>query len=401
MGAGERPATVMMEFPTDRAGKHRVLMEAVEAVRPILEAGVQESEDQGTLAPSSVEALYSSGLLNLKLPQCLGGAEADLVTQLDVLEAVSYVDPAAGWCLMIGAASLGSLGAFLPDEAIEELFVNGEPPLTAGVFAPFGTAAPVGGGYLVNGRWSFGSGIRHSQWVSAGARVVTEEEGYPAQVRVALPTAQVTIHDNWQVMGLRGTGSCDFSVENQFVPDRFVTDPMLREPLRGGPLYRMGRPGFVTNEHSAFALGVARRALEAARDTAIAKSRGYSDPNLLARRPTFQRVLGEADLKLRSARALNVETLEKAWETVSRGESPGPAAQARLRAVATYTTDVASEIVSNCFRYGGGEALFQSSALQQCLRDINAAAQHQMVSDTAYENYGQFMLGLPDARAME
>lgn len=392
---------MMNSFPTNRADLRRTLMEAVDAVRPVLEAGARASEEQCTLEPSSVEALYGSGLLNLKLPRELGGAEADPNTQLDVLEAASHIDPSAGWCLMIGAASLGTLGAFLPDDAIAEMFVDGNPPLTAGVFAPFGTAAPVEGGYLVNGRWSFGSGIRHSQWISAGARVVTEEEGYPAQVRVAMPTSQVKIHDNWQVMGLRGTGSCDFSADNLFVPERFVTDPTLREPLRGGPLYRLGLPAFVTNEHSAFALGVARRALEAATETAVLKSRGYNSRNLLARRGTFQKALGEADLKLRAARALNVEALEDAWETVTGGDTPGPYAQARLRAVATYTTDVAVEVVSTCFRYSGGEALFQSSILQSCLRDLRAGAQHQMVSDTAYENYGQFLLGLPDARVME
>ena len=143
----------------------------------------------------------------------------------------------------------------------------------------------------------------------------------------------------------------------------------------------MGRPGFVTNEHTAFALGVARKALETATETAIGKIRGYNTSNLLAHRPVYQRALGEADLKLRAARALNVEVLEEAWTSVNEGQTPGPALQARLRAVAAYATDVANEVVSTCFRYGGGEALFQSSVLQRCLRDINAAAQHQMVSE--------------------
>ena len=203
-----------------------------------------------------MDALYKSGLLRLKLPRVLGGAEADLVTQLDVLEAVSEIEPSAGWCLMIGAASLGGVGAFLPDDAIEEIFTEGKPPKTAGVFAPFGKAVPVEGGYLLSGRWSFASGVRHSDWISAGARVVSEDVGYPPQIRATIRTSDVKIHDNWQVIGLRGTGSCDFSVKDLFVPYRFAYDVSLTEPLRGGAMYRLGRPGFVTNEHSAFALGV-------------------------------------------------------------------------------------------------------------------------------------------------
>lgn len=202
-------------------------------------------------------------------------------------------------------------------------------------------------------------------------------------------------------MGLRGTGSCDFSVDNLFLPSRYVTDPMLDVPARGGSLYLMGRPGFVTNEHSAFALGVAKRALDATTEAAAAKYRGYTSSNLVANRPVFQRALGEADLKLRAARALNVESLEDAWRMVTVGETPGPELQARLRGAATHTTEAALDVATTCFRYCGGEALFQSNVVQRCLRDLNAAAQHQMVSDSAYENYGQFLLGMLEPTVLE
>ena len=376
-------------------------MDAVASVRATLEASAREGEETATLPRASVDALYESGLLRLKLPHVLGGAEADLVTQLDVLEAVSEIDASAGWCLMIGAASLGSVGAFLPDDAIEEIFEGDEPPRTAGVFAPFGSAVPVEGGYLLSGRWSFASGVRHSQWISAGARVTTDEPGHPAQIRTTIRTKDATIHDNWQVMGLRGTGSCDFSVKNHFVPASFAYDATATEPLRGGPMYRLGRPGFVTNEHSAFALGVAHRALTEALEVGTSKTRGYTSVNPLAHRPAFQRMLSESDLRLRAIRALNVEVLEEAWEVVCAGAPPPPPLQARMRSCATYTTDVAVDITTQAFRFAGGAALFDSSALQRCLRDINAGAQHQMVSDAAYENHGQFMLELPDAKTME
>ena len=388
-------------FPTEQREKRRVLMNAVDSIRQVLEAGAQDGEERATLPQASVDALYDSGLFRLKLPHVLGGAEADLVTQLDVLEAVSEAEPSAGWCLMIGAASLGGVGAFLEDEAIEEIFVDGVPPRTAGVFAPLGVAVPTRDGYLLSGRWSFASGIRHSQWISAGARVVTGEPGHPEQIRATMRTFDVEIHDNWKVMGLRGTGSCDFSTKDLFVPRSFAYDVSLTEPLRGGALYRLGRPAFVTNEHSAFALGVARRALNAAVEVGSTKTRGYTSINSLARRPAFQRMLGECDLRLRAARALNVELLEEAWQVVCDGRTPEPGLQAQLRSCATFTTDVALDVATQAFRFGGGAALFESSVLQRSLRDINAAAQHQMVSDAAYENHGQFILGLPEAKAME
>ena len=391
---------MIQSLPTEREDKRQVLLDAVESVRDTLIANAEEAESISTLPQASVDALHESGLFAMKLPEVLGGAEADPMTQLDILEAVSCIDPSAGWCLMIGATSLANLGAFLPDEAIEEIFVEGRIPKTAGVAAFSGKAVPVESGYLINGRWAFGSGVKHAQWLFAGARVVDDNESSPKQLRVAFPTSEVQIHDNWQVMGLRGTGSCDFSVSNLFVAERFTWDVTDIRPKRGGPQYLLGRPGFVAYEHAAFALGVGRRALDAVIELALSKERGYSSATLLARRSSFQRDLGECDLRLRAARALVIEILEEAWKVVCQGQPPEPRLQAEMRSSATYTTEVAAEVVSRAFRYGGGSAMHLSSVLQQCLRDINAAAQHLMVSDVAYENHGQFSLGLPEADPM-
>jgi len=133
-------------FPTEREAKRQVLLDAVDKVHDVLAAGADEAEDIATLPKTTVEALYESGLLSLKLPAELGGAEADLLTQLDVFEAVTRIDTSAGWCLLIGSASLGRLGAFLPDDALERLFIDGRPPKTSGVAMRSGEAHPVEGG---------------------------------------------------------------------------------------------------------------------------------------------------------------------------------------------------------------------------------------------------------------
>src|SRR3989442_15712246 len=142
--------------------------------------GAAEPQPNATHPPATVQALDDAGLLALKLPAVLGGAEADLVTQLEVLEAVTYIDTSAGWCTLIGAAAIASPGAFLVDEAIAQIFAGGQVPRAAGAFMPTSQAVPVDGGYRVNGRWAFASGIRHAQWVSATARVVHEGASSPA-----------------------------------------------------------------------------------------------------------------------------------------------------------------------------------------------------------------------------
>ena len=388
-------------FPEQREAKRAALLEAVESLSSIFLARADEAEARGTLPQATVDAIYETGLFSFKVPQVMGGAEADPMIQLDVIEAASRIESSAGWCLMIGAGSLANLAAFCPDEAIDDLFVGGRNPKTAGVFAPSGEATPVDGGYRVSGRWAFGSGIRHSEWVSQGARIVGDNSDAPRQIRIVVPTVQVEIHDSWDVVGLRGTGSCDYSMTDVFVPQRFTWAGGEARPRRGGPNFLLGRPGMQTTGHCGFAAGVGRRALDAVTELALSKKRGYQgSTELVADRGAFQRFLGESDLKLRAARAMVLETIEEAWESVCQDITPPPPLQARMRASSSYITEVAADVVAQAFRFGGGSAMYNSHVLQKCLRDINAAAQHQMVSDRAYENHGQFALGFSDANPM-
>src|SRR2546428_2706099 len=181
------------QFPTGREEKRQALLQAVDAVRDILAAGAAEAEASRTLPKASVVALRESGLFALKLPAVLGGAEADPVTQVEVIEAVSYIDPSTGWNLMIGAGGL-SLCAFLPDEAIEQMFRGGRIPTLAGAIMP-GRAVPVDGGYRITGRWSWASGIRHAEWVGAHVLVERKGGGPPESRYAAVPAAAVEIHD--------------------------------------------------------------------------------------------------------------------------------------------------------------------------------------------------------------
>jgi alkylation response protein AidB-like acyl-CoA dehydrogenase len=210
------------------------------------------------------------------------------------------------------------------------------------------------------------------------------------------PTAHAQIHDNWYVMGLSGTGSCDYSVSDLFVPEEFTYEKAA-PPRRGGPIYRLGLPGFITVENAAFALGVARRALDEIIALARSKVRGYTKRTPLVGRPVFQRTVGESDLKLRAARALKIAVLEKAWATVCEGHELDLLLQTELRSAGALVADVALEVATAAFRYGGGTGIGLNHPLQRCLRDLQTAGTHFLVSDSSYENYGMALLGLPDA----
>ena len=197
---------------------------------------------------------------------------------------------------------------------------------------------------------------------------------------------------------MRGTGSCDVSLDKTFVPSEFIYDVVDSRNLRGGPLYLLGRPGFVINEHAGLALGIARRALDEIVKIAKSKRRRI-DPNTIAERSVFQRVVGELDLKLRATKYLCLDVFENAWNTVSTGEVPSHEQQNEMRATSLYATEIALDVVTKAFRYAGGSALHEGQVLQECLRDMNAAAQHFMVTDAAYESHGQTLLDISETLA--
>ena len=272
-------------------------------------------------------------------------------------------------------------------------------PIASGALIPRGQATPVDGGWRVSGQWPFASGSAHSSWLLAGFRIVRDGTPGPEHMVMAAPIEDVEFVDNWQVMGLKGTGSRDFVLNDRFVSEEMAFDLITTDPRNGGPQFWLGRPGFVTPDHAAFALGVARRALDEIASQAGSYRRGYLT-STIAQRGALHHDLGKCDQRLRAARALCREALDEAWEFCLRGERPDLERQLRLRGACAYATDVACEIATTAFRYGGGSAIYNDRVLQRCMRDINAAAQHFMVNTSAYDNLGQFRLGLPDVNPM-
>jgi hypothetical protein len=197
-------------FPLGREEKRQALLAAVEGVRAVVTAGADEAEASATLPAATVAALAAAGLFALKLPAVLGGAEADPVTQCEVIEAVSYLDPSAGWCTMIGATGIALPAAFLREEAIEQIFGGNQVPTAAGALMPSGQAVPVDGGYRVSGRWAFASGVRHAQWMTVGARVPQEGVALPSTAWSSYPRQRARSTTRGRSPGSKGPGVAIF-----------------------------------------------------------------------------------------------------------------------------------------------------------------------------------------------
>ncbi len=391
---------MLKSFPGQREAKREKLLAEVERIGPTLQASGARSEELATLAPEAVQALRDAGLFWLKLPAEMGGAEADPVTEMMVLEALAYHDFTSGWCTMVGATAIASLGVFLPQAGLDRVFGSGRIPTAAISFFPAGRAVREDGGFRLNGRWRFNSGIQHAEWVVGGTIVEGSENengGRPLVMFSVMPAKDVTLYDNWRgVVGLRGTGSSDCSVENYHLPEHFsfVWDALKPKPRRGGPSYLFPPFSFVAKEHGSVAVGAARRALDELIKLATT-TRGAFRSSRLDERQVVHRRIAEADLKIRSARALLHERYDQLYDKVSGGHLPDGSEVADVRAIAVYATDIAIETVTMAYHFAGNTGLHHPHVLGRLLRDLNTAGLHQVMSDTAYENHGKFRLGLP------
>jgi indole-3-acetate monooxygenase len=391
---------MLAQSSKERETKREELLTQVERIASTLQASGGKSEELATLAPEAVAALRDAGLFRLKLPAVMGGAEADPVTEMMVLEAIAYHDFTSGWCTMVGATAVASLGAFLPEAGLERVFRDGRIPTASISFFPAGRAVRENGGYRLSGRWRFNSGIRHAEWVVGGTVVEgteSENAGRPLVIFAVLPATDVTLYDNWRdVVGLRGTGSGDCSVENYHLPEHFsfVWDLLAPKPQRGGPAYLFPPFSYVAKEHGSVAIGAATRALDELIKIATT-TRGTFRSSKLDERQVVHRQIAEADLKIRAARALMHERYEQLYEKVGAGQLPDGADIADVRAICLHATDVAINVATMAYHFAGNTGLHHPHVLGRLLRDLNTAGLHQVMSDTAYENHGKFRLGIP------
>jgi alkylation response protein AidB-like acyl-CoA dehydrogenase len=385
------------------------LVAGIRANREKLESAGDRAEELRTLPHDAVAILRSLGLFWLKTPAELGGTPLPPVEFSDVIEELSYVDTSTAWAAMIGNGCNGLAGGWLPADGVLRVFGNGLDgvrTVVAGQLVPRGTGHPVKDGYLVSGRWSFSSGIVHADWVigafkpSGGdpgaADDGTAEGGLGRMVVFLVPKAQVEVIDNWHVAGLQGTGSLDFSLDGIFVPEELTYD-LGSAAVRGGDLFRLGMPAFVSNEVPPLAIGLARRALDDMTELATHTARFPGGPTV-SERAVFHKELGRAETRIRAARAIHREAMDAAWESAVAGTVPGEEIQLAVTTASIYAVETCADVVSDLFRYGGGRVLALSNPMQRHLRNVLAARQHLALSEENYETAGRYLLQSAKAR---
>ena len=362
------------------------VLERAKRVGALARDNFERSEELGQLAPPVAEALHSEGLLGMWTPRSLrGGLELDPVTSLQVIENVSYGDPSAGWVLMAASLAIGTGAAYLKDEAVKELFSGPRLPVIAGQGTRPGTAIPTKGGFKLSGSWSFASGIKHGTHIHTLGLIDGTHE---ARIFV-LPVGKAKLIDNWDVIGLRATGSIDYTTDDVFVPEAYTHMATTEEPLRGGNLYTLGIIGFAGMCHSGWACGIGRRVLDELAAVAVERAgRGG-----IAESASFHEDFAKAEGVYRAARALVYETWSDVGATLERGAKPSVRQHSLIRLALAHATWSAHEAALFAYKAAGSQAL-RAGTLQHLFRDMHAGTQHITSAPPVYAAIGRELAGL-------
>ncbi len=360
------------------------LLEAVASIAPLIEAEAGANEQAGRLTDTVVAALKAQRLFHMFVPAELGGDGADILTAIELVEALTRADGSTGWCLMANAMLTGGTAACLGEAGAGALFGGPELAILAGQVGPIGTARRVDGGLIGQGHFQFNSGSSSASHIGCGFLLVGDAgepllraDGQPEWWVGFVPREAMVFRGNWDVMGMTGTGSYDLDLPETFIADSFTLDMMEVAPRRGRPGFAIGLYGNGYAGHAAVALGLAARALGEIARIAPAKGRpGYPGPT--GDYPLFQHQFALRDAQYRGARAY-VHEIFGAAEVAAGGDGISDALRARMVQAAVAAHNVASEIVQFCHLWSGSASLRNPSRLGRAVRDMMAATQHLLV----------------------
>ena len=372
------------------------LVERARALAPLIASEADEIEATRRLTPKVTSALIENGLYRALLPKSYGGHEVPLETFMQMQEEIAKADASTAWCL--GQCAVCAMtAAYLEPDAANEIFNTPPGILAWGAIAHDVKVVP--GGYMANARWEFASGSRQASWLGSHVKITEadgttrkKKDGSPEIRTILFPVTSATMYDVWDVIGLKGTGTDSYSVDNLFIPEKFVA---LRDDISAvrekGPLYKLTTNAVFSMGFAATSLGVARATLDAAVD--LARSKIPQGMGAMRENNAIQGVIGRTEASLRAARAYLFSTAAEVWRDLERGEAVTEAHRIAIRIAATWTIHQSASVVDTAYHMSGATAVFAKNPFERRFRDMHAIAQQIQARDTHYEDVGKAILG--------
>ncbi|MCA1325820.1 acyl-CoA dehydrogenase family protein [Herbaspirillum sp. alder98] len=338
-----------------------------------------------------IAKLKKLGVYRAATPQCFGGSGLAPTAFLQLIEKISEADGSVGWVASFGSASVYL--AALPKETQAKLYADSPDLVFAGGLFPIQPATQVEGGWNVNGTWKFASGCKGADMLGVGIGAAVPGQVGAKPRTAVFPPEKVEIIDNWDVMGLAGTGSHDLRVTDQFVADEWTF-------IRGGvptidePLYRYPTIAYAAQVLGVVNLGIARAAIDEINHMSGGRVAITGAPKLADR--SYVRIeVAKAEAQLRSARAFLYDVTNEVWQSILAGKPVTPEQVSMLRLTAVEVAKVGNEVVQSMFGLAGTTAIYSHHPLQRYLRDAAVVKQHAFLGEGIYDGAGAVALGVP------
>jgi alkylation response protein AidB-like acyl-CoA dehydrogenase len=373
-------------------------LERARSLQALIDAHGPEIDRRREVTSEVVEGLIAQDMLRLLLPRSLGGQELDLLEYCRTNEALAWADASVAWFVNQSNVSSATSAASMPHEAALALFGSAREGLAWGARHNNSKAIRVEGGYRLTGTWSFASGGRHTRLLGAHSAVQNPDgtphmrHGRPDDRSFVFLRSDAKIIDDWQVLGLRGTGSDSYSVTDLFVPDahapaRDVPD----ERCEPGPLYVIGSTLLYASGFCSVTIGIARRMLDSYLELARGRH-SRASPSAMAKNNAVQREVGMLEGRLSGARAFLHEAAGLVYEAAASGTLDVDK-RLRLRLATTWGMNEATEVSIACYRAAGTPAILNAQPFERRFRDAMSASQHLQGMWPHVEMVGRHLIG--------
>lgn len=376
------------------------LLASARALAPALRERARACDEARCVPRETIEDFRRDGLIRMTMPRRYSGYEMGWDVLCEVTQVLAAACGSQAWIQRI-CADHAMMVATFPPEAQEDVWGKDHNVLVSAAFDPTGRARPTDGGWRFSGRHGFSSGIDHSDWLICGG-YIEQSDALDGPHFFLIPKSDVTVIDDWHVMGLAGTGSKSFEVEDAFVPaHRFLDGPKARRGENPGsevnkaPVYRTPRGGITSNGFAALAVGMAKGVIDDwLAYTRPRKSRGTPIADKQSTQIIAARSAAEAD----AAEALYLGTVREAMGVLEAGGKLGPMDIARARRNAAFACKLALKAGMRVFNAAGGRVLFSGQSLERQYRNLlGAVGHHGMVWDVAATAWGRIALGIDPA----
>ena len=372
---------------------------------PLLRSAANRIDAANELPPDVLDAMFDAGMFKLLLPRSAGGYELKPSDFIQCVEAIAEGDASVAWCMNQGSGC-SMAAAYLDPDVVREIW-GGKRDVLAWGQGPDAKAVRAPGGWRLTGNWSFASGSRHASWLGGmsacyeadGATPVLRPDGKHWSRTMLFPRDRAKITDVWQVMGLRGTGSDNYAVDDLFVDDAHaVTREYEPERREAGRLYSFQSMQIYATGFASVALGVSRAMLDGFVALAKTKSQAWS-PDSLRDNHAVQHIVSHSDAAWKAARAGMHLALDEAWrDVVATGVLTIPH-RMEIRQASTYAIHAARDVAHQVFHEAGSTAIFNNQPFERRLRDVNSVSQQLQGRRTHFESVGLYRLGgEPDRR---